>query len=128
MIIFKSHTCLSRLSPHDPSHAIIKELIDHTVQESRRSKHPWLFERDGGFILVQPEDMSMTLTEWHPGHTLASLTYEGVHMQDGHYIGVTLLNNQTSLVWIIKSADWLPDDLRKTLEDNLVPSIDSTNP
>ena len=123
MIILRSPTCLSRLSPRNPSHAIMKELIDRLAQESRRSKRHWVFEQDGGFILVQPEDMTTTLTEFHPGKTLSSLPYEGVHVKDGHYVGVTLLNNQASLVWVIPDADWLPEELRNALEDNLPPNI-----
>jgi hypothetical protein len=128
MIIFKSPTCLSRLSPRNPSHAIMKKLIDRTIQQSSRSKHHWVFDRDGGFILLQPEDMSLTLTEWHPGKTLSTIPLEGVHVEDGHYVGVTLLNNQASIVWIIPDALWLPSEVRNALEDNLVPSIDNTNP
>jgi hypothetical protein len=125
MIILRSPVCLSRLSPHNPSRIIIEELIDQVVQESKRTKHHWVFEQDGGFILVQPEDMSTTLAEFHPGKTLSTLPYEGVHIKDGHYIGVTLLNNQASLVWIIPDAAWLPDELRNVLEDNRMPSTEN---
>ena len=121
MISFRSPECLSRLSPHHPSYAIMKELIDRLIEESKRTKHHWVFEQDGGFFLIQPDDMSMTLTEWHPGHTLASLPYEGVHMKNCHFIGVTLLSNQASLVWVIPDADWLTNQLRDVLEDNLIP-------
>ena len=128
MIYFKSPECLSKLSPADPSHSTIKELIGRSVQESKRSKHHWIPEQDGFFILVQPEDLGMTLEDLHPGQTLLSIPYEGAHYKDGHYIGVSLLNNQTSLVWVFPDADWLDDDLRAVLEDNLVPSPDiSTN-
>jgi hypothetical protein len=123
MITFMSPECLSKLSPADPSHSIIKELIDRSVQESKLSKHHWIPERDGFFILVQPEDLEITLDELHPGETLRTIPYEGVHYKDGHYIAVTLLNNQASLVWVINSVG-LPDDFRKILEDNMVPSVD----
>jgi hypothetical protein len=69
---------------------------------------------------VQSEDLDVTLDEWHPGKTLSSIPYEGLQYKDGHYIGVSLLSNQASLVWIFES-DWLPSDLREVLEDNLVP-------
>jgi hypothetical protein len=123
MIIFKSPECLSKLKPSDPSYSIIKELIDRLVQESKRSKHHWIFEQDGGFILILPADVETHLEDFHPGETLSSIPYESVHIKDGHYIAVSLLNNQASLVWVIKDADWLSDELRQVLEDNLVPSI-----
>ena len=130
MITFKSPECLSKLDPSDPSHSIIKELVDRLVQESNRSKHYWIPEQDGFFILVQPKDLDMTLDELHPGRTLLDLPYEGVHYKhrdnsnyQGHYVAVTLLSNQASLVWVIPDADWLPEDLRNVLEDNLVPGL-----
>ena len=84
--------------------------------------------RDGFFILVQPQDQDLILDELHPGTTLRSIRYEGVPSKSGHYIGVSLLSNQASLVWVFPDADWLDDDLRAVLEDNLVPSPDiSTN-
>ena len=128
MITFKSETDLQKLPSSNPSYSIIKELIDRLVQESERSKHHWIAEQDGFFILVQPQDLDLILDELHPGTTLRSIPYEGVHYKSGHYIGVSLLNNQTSLVWVFPDADWLDDDLRAVLEDNLVPSPDiSTN-
>jgi hypothetical protein len=123
LITFTTPECLSKLNPADPSHSIIKELIDRSVQESKLSKHHWIPEQDGFFILVQPEDLEITLDELHPGETLRTIPYEGVHYKDGHYIAVTLLNNQASLVWVINSVG-LPDDFRKILEDNMVSSVD----
>ena len=120
MITFTSPECLSKISPSDPSYSIVKELIDQLVKESKRSKHHWVPEQDGFFVLVQSEDLDVTLDEWHPGKTLSSIPYEGLQYKDGHYIGVSLLSNQASLVWIFES-DWLPSDLREVLEDNLVP-------
>ena len=125
MIYFKTPECLSKLNPSDPSHSIIEELIERLVRESERSKHYWIPEQDGFFILVQPEDLDMTLDEMHPGETLCSIPYEGVHYKNGHYIAVSLLNNQASLVWVIPDADWLGDDLLEVLEDNLIPSTEN---
>ena len=79
MITFTSPECLSKINPTDPSYSIIKELIDRLVQESKRSKHHWIPEQDGFFILVRPEDLDMTLNELHPGKTLCTIPYEGVH-------------------------------------------------
>jgi hypothetical protein len=127
MITFKTLECLSKLDFSDPSHSIIKELIDRSVQESKRSKHHWIPEQDGFFILVQPEDLEMELGVLHPGDTLRTIPYEGVHYKDGHYVAVSLLNNQASLVWVIPD-ELLGDELRSVLEDNLVPSTEtSTN-
>ena len=123
MITFKSPECLSKLDPSDPSFSIIKELIERLVQESKRSKHYWIPEQDGFFILVEPKDLDVTLRELHPGETLLSIPYEGVHYKDGHYIAVSLLNNQASLVWVTPDEDWLSDELREVLEDNLVPGL-----
>lgn len=127
MIYFKTPACLSKLSLTDTSFPVIKELIERLVQESEQSQHHWIPEQDGFFILVQPEDLEMTLDDFHPGATLSSIPYEGVHYKDGHYVAVSLLNNQASLVWVIPD-ELLGDELRSVLEDNLVPSTEtSTN-
>jgi hypothetical protein len=98
------------------------------VKESKLSKHHWIPEQDGFLILVQPaKDLEMKLEELHPGKTLRTIPYEGVHYKDGHYIAVSLLSNQASLVWVFFDGQ-LDDDLREVLEDNLVPMPDnSTN-
>ena len=77
MITFMSPECLSKLKPTDPSYSIIKELIERSVLESKRSKHHWIAEQDGFLILVQPEDLEVALDELHPGETLCSIPYEG---------------------------------------------------
>jgi hypothetical protein len=123
VIYFKTPACLSKLSLTDTSFPVIKELIDGLVRESARAKHHWIPEQDGFFILVQPEDLGVTLDELHPGETLRTIPYEGVYVKYNHYIAVTLLNNQASLVWVINSVG-LPDDFRKILEDNMVSSVD----
>jgi len=123
VIYFKTPACLSKLSLTDTSHSIIEELIERLVRESARAKHHWIPEQDGFFILVQPEDLDMTLDEMHPGKSLRTIPYEGVHYKDGHYIAVSLMNNQASLVWVFDD-NWLPDELRNVLEDNLVSTIE----
>ncbi len=74
----------------------------------------------------------MGVFQFHPGKTLLTIPYEGTEYYKGsdhkvgHYIAVSLLNNQASLVWIVPNEDWLDDDLRTVLEDNLVPLPDNS--
>lgn len=114
MITFKSRACLNRINPVDPSFVILDRLLSQAEKSNP--------EHDGFLILVQPSDINAVLDEWHPGATFQSLPYEGVHYKDNHYIAVTLLNNQASLVWVFPDAEWLPDNIRLALEDNLVPT------
>ena len=121
MIVFKTPSCLSKLDPADPSYSLVKKLIDRLVDEYGRARHRWIFDWDGGFVLITPDDVASPLTEFHPGKHLHQILFEGVHIEDGHYIAVSLLNNQTAMTWIFPNQTWLPRDLRNVLRDNLIP-------
>ena len=122
MIVFKTPSCLSKLSHSDQSYSLVKKLIDRLVDEYSRARHRWIFEWDGGFILIGPEDVALPLEEFHPGKCLHDIPFEGVHIEDGHYIALSLLNNQTTFTWIFPDDDFLPDQLVAALEDNLIPT------
>jgi len=126
MIVFRTPACLSKLDPSDPSYSLVKKLIDRIVHDYERSSHRWDFDRDGGLILISPGDLDKSLEVFHPGKLLRSIPFEGAHIEFGHYIAVSLLNNQATLSWIFPDQDWLPDELRNVLDYNLIPSPDNS--
>ena len=120
MITFKSAECLLKIDPTDEFYPVIKDLIDNLLRELRYENRIWNAAQIGYFVLVQPDDIGVELVEIHPGRTLSELPFEGVE-KDFYYKAVTLLNNETFIVWIIPDTDWLPVDLKAVLEDNLIP-------
>jgi hypothetical protein len=120
LITFKSTECLLKIDPTDEFYPVVKDLIDNLLRELRYENRIWNADQIGYFVLVQPDDIGIELVEIHPGRTLSDLPFEGVE-KDSYYKAVTLLNNETFIVWIIPDTDWLPDDLKAVLEDNLVP-------
>jgi hypothetical protein len=122
MIVFKTPSCLSKLNPADPSYSLVKKLIDRLVDDFDRARHRWIFDWDGGFLLITPADVASPLTEFHPGLHLHQILFEGVHVESSHYVAVSLLNNQATLTWIFPDASWLPSDLRDALKANLIPT------
>ena len=128
MISFKSLNGLSKLPPDDPTYPIIEELARKllvTTGSMDRLHDP---AADGWLALVEEADVERPLTEiWgEDAYSLIDTPWEGVTRQDGFYVAVFLANNQFGLVFIIPDEPWLPDELRKVLDDNLVPAPDKS--
>jgi len=78
-------------------------------------------EEDGYVVLVEPPDMSRELSDLGVPYRLHEVLYEGVTLEDGLFHAVYLANNQFALSFLIPDADWLPDELRAHLMENLNP-------
>jgi hypothetical protein len=75
-------------------------------------------------VLVQEDDLGSESQDVWSERALVELLWEGVHREGDHYIAVYLPNNQFGLVFVIPDEDWLGDELREVLEDNLVPLLE----
>jgi hypothetical protein len=84
---------------------------------------PYDPEAEGWIVLIEENDVARPLTEiWgDDAYSLIDTPWEGVSRHDDFYIAVFLANNEFGLVFVIPDDDWLPDELRKVFEDNLVP-------
>jgi hypothetical protein len=127
MITFKSTEDLNKLSPDDPAHATVKELIEQLISAYTTPGQPYDAEDYGYIILIEPEDAQRELDELWDGCTLLNIPWEGIMLRGGFYIGIWLANNEYGLTFVIPDADWVTGELRDFIEDILdpIPSTDT---
>jgi hypothetical protein len=121
MITFKSTEDLNKLSPDDPSYPTVKELIEQLISAYSPPGRAYDAEDDGYIILIEPEDAQRELDELWDGCTLLNIPWEGIMKQGDFLIGITLLNNEYGLSFVIPDADWVDGALREMIEDILDP-------
>jgi hypothetical protein len=73
-------------------------------------------EDDGFVVLIEPGDVARVLTDLSLPYHLHEVPFEAVHMQEGHYCGIYLANNQFAITFLIPDADWVQGELRQHLE------------
>ena len=121
MIKIKSYACLSKLNPADPALPIINDLLKTLIVEGERMGHTYHPENDGYIALIERDDADRVIHELWCDRTLADVPYEGVSKRDGFWIAIYLSNNQFGIIFLIPDRDWLGEELREVLEDNLIP-------
>jgi hypothetical protein len=128
MIQFKSISDLSKLSSDDPAQPVVEDLAKKLLVTTESMDRPFDSNADGWICLLLEHDLDRPLTEiWgDDAYSLIDVPWEGVTRQDGFYIAIFLANNDFGLVFVIPDEDWLPDELRNVLEDNLVPSPENS--
>ena len=121
MLTFKSTEDLNKLSPDDPAHDTVKELIEQLITSYSPPGRPYDPEDDGYVILIEEGDVDRTLDELWEGYTLLSIPWEGIMLQGDFYIAIYLANNEYGLTFVIPDADWVNGELRELIEDILDP-------
>jgi hypothetical protein len=121
MITFKSPEDISKLSPDDPAHATVKELIDQLISAYSPPDRAYDAEDDGYIILIEQEDAQRELDELWDGCTLLNIPWEGIMLRDGFYTAIYLANNEYGLTFVIPDANWVTGELREMIEDILDP-------
>ena len=121
MITFKSPEDLSKLSPDNPAHAIVQELIEQLIIAYTWEGHPYNAEDYGYIILIEEGDADRTLDELWDGCTLLNIPWEGIMLRDGFFLGIYLANNEYGLTFVIPDAEWVEGELRSLIEDILDP-------
>ena len=121
MITFKSPHDLQKLSPDDPAHDVIKELIDDLISAYTWEGHPYNPDWYGYIILIEPEDVDRVLDELWDGCTLLNIPWEGITLQGDFYIAIYLANNEYGLSFVIPDEDWVTGELREMIEYILDP-------
>lgn len=101
MLIFKSMHDLKQVHAADPVHSIVRERI---------SALP------GYVILIEKRDTKKMIDLPELKGRLENLSWEGVSKQDGYFHAVYLTNNEFALEFIIPDADWLPAEIKATLD------------
>ncbi len=112
MKTIKSIPDLERLRDH-PLHSTLKDLF------AMYTDPPYTPEDDGYLVLIEPDDVDRVLDDLDMPWKLSEVPFEGVHMVDGCFYAVYIPNNQFTLGLCIGDEDWLPDDVRRHLEDHL---------
>jgi len=69
--------------------------------------------------LIEPPDVYRRLHELGLSYRLHEIPFEGVSLEEGLFHAVYVPNNQFALSVLIPDADWLPDELRAHLMENL---------
>jgi hypothetical protein len=126
MITIKSFACLSRLNPADPAVPIINDLLNTLIVGGERTGHTYNPDNDGYIALMERDDADRVIHELWCDRTLADVPYEGVSKRDGFWIAIYLSNNQFGIIFLIPDRDWLGEELREVLEDNLVPTTEKS--
>ncbi len=122
MITFKSAADLLRLNPGDPALPVIRDFSDSLMDLASSSKHKYDPDNDGYIVLIERVDANRVIDEIWPDRTLVDVLWEGVTKQGDFFVAVWLANNQFGIIFVIPDADWVNGELRKVLEDNLVPT------
>ena len=126
MLTFKSTEDLNKLSPDDPAHDTVKELIEQLITSYSPPGRPYDPEDDGYVILIEEGDVDRTLDELWDGATLLNIPWEGIMLQGNFFIAIYLANNEYGLTFVIPDADWVTGELRELIEDILDPSPTDT--
>ena len=121
MITFKCTEDLAKLSPTDPAHKTVQELVDRLITAYTLPGQPYNHEDYGYVILIEEADMNRTLDEIWDGCTLLSIYWEGIMLRDGFFIAIYLANNEYGLTFVIPDAPWVDGKLREFIEDILDP-------
>jgi hypothetical protein len=124
MKTFKSTSDVEQLRNdpvHSPIYDTVKELVVPVIAEYTDSVHPYSPENDGYLVLIEPSDVDRVLDDLDMPWRLSEVPFEGVTMVDGFFYAVYVANNQFSIGILVPNEDWLPDELRRHLEDHLDP-------
>jgi hypothetical protein len=114
MKTFKSISDVDRFRNH-PLHYTIKKLVSTMIADCP-DYHP---EDDGWLVLLEPGDVDRVLDDLDMPRRLSEVPFEVVTKVDGCFLAVWLPNNQFGLDFLIPDEAWLPDDVRRHLEDHL---------
>jgi hypothetical protein len=115
MKVFRSISDVEQLR-NDPIYDTVKQLVaTYTDDPNYRPQD------DGYVVLIEPDAVDRVLNDLDIPYRLAEVPFEVVTMIDGCYYGLYLANNQFGISFLIPDAEWLPDELRRHLEENLDP-------
>ncbi len=109
MIILKTYQDLHQLNLSNHIHDAALEYF-HRMAD--------LYPEHGYLILIEKEDTEATLDLPEVQGSLKDLLWEGVVKHTGYFHAVYLTNNEFALEFIIPDIEWLPENLRKVLEEN----------
>ena len=85
---FKSPEDIQKLSPDDPAHDVIKELINDLISAYTWEGHPYNPDWYGYIILIEEEDADRALDELWDGCTLLNIPWEVIMRNGKFFLGI----------------------------------------
>lgn len=119
MLIFTCSRDVNSLSSTHPAIHIIETYLSHIIDSNTSSTHKYNPTEDGYLVLIEKSDLRRTLTDIGISKKLVEIPFEGVTKIDDFYHAVYVPNNQFTLSFLIPDESWIPENLRKHLEDYL---------
>ena len=124
MLKFTSADDLVRLPKDNPAYPVIATLIQGIITDTLDTEFPYDPDANGFIAPIEgPEDVNRPFTEiWPDGDWgLTDILWEGITLQDGHFLAIYLANNEYGIVFVIPDADWVQGELRECILRNLDP-------
>jgi len=120
MKTFRSRNDLQNLSPTHPAYPILDELI-RVIMDTDPTFNA---DHHGYLVLIEEGDQDAPLSEigWDE-YRLATLPYEGITKQQGHYVAIVLANNEFGLVFVIPEQ-LVSGELADVICENLDPPVE----
>ena len=92
----------------------------NTTHQFYRAVREHISDLPGYIVLIEEKDIHQIIDLPELKCRLEDISWEGVSKSAGYYHAVYLTNNEFALEFIIPDADWLPAELRKSLEAHAV--------
>ena len=123
MLKFTSADDLARLPKSNPAYPVIATLIQGIITDTLDTDYPYDPDANGFIALIEPGDVDRPLTDiWPDGDWgLTDIMWEGITLQDGHFLAIYLANNEYGIVFVIPDEDWVQGELRECILRNLDP-------
>ena len=115
MYAFKSIADLRELPDDHLCRSYVLKLVTSLVMGDN-SYDP---DADGYVVLIERHDLCLTVLLPEVPLPLSKMRWEGIVEGQGLYHGVVMTNNQFAIDVIIPDAEWLPADVRKSLDEHL---------
>ena len=104
MLIFKTKHDLKQLSEKHPAYSIVRDRLSDLT---------------GYIILIEENDVHTPIDLPQVKGRLENISWEGVIAVSGHYIAIRLAGNEYVLEFILGDADWLPPEIRASLDSHI---------
>ncbi len=89
MLTFKAPNDIEKLSPADPAHATVKELVDQLITAYTEPGQPYNHEDNGYVILIEPEDVDRELDGLWDSCRLTNIYWEGIMLRGDFFIAAS---------------------------------------
>ncbi|MBL1141446.1 MAG: hypothetical protein HND53_05370 [Proteobacteria bacterium] len=119
MRLFRSFSDLNFLSKSNPAYPVILSLMPNIINTGNPINNDYFPSKDGYLVLIEKTDCFEPLLEIGIQYKLNEIPFEGITKIDGFFHAVYVPNNQFTLSFLVPDEPWIPENLRKYLEDHI---------